>query len=184
MRIRNQFLHYFCLIGALLGASLALSACHKNSQPPAVLERSMRVPPEVIAEWKAKLSIDNIQLVQQGWQLQITIPVDNLFMIGTSELTPPASRILGEIAACLRKYLPNTDSPYPVYVVGHSDITHTRKSGLAMSKEHAQIVSSFLWHHGIPVGRMKVTGVGSVEPIADSSTRGMAKNRRIVIYVH
>ncbi len=175
-------LRTLALGGCLLVPSFILSACHPET--PAYNRGSMRIPPQVIAGWKAVLGAENVQMLQYGWQLRIILPADNLFKVGSTRLTAPASDILAQIAYYLRVYAAYTNDPYPIKIVGHTDITYSKKGAIKRSKQYAQIVASFMWHHGVPSKRIKIEGVGASQPIARSSMRGMAKNRRVTILVH
>lgn len=166
----------------LLAPSFLLSACHPEQ--PQYKSRSMRIPTQVIAGWKAVLGAENVQMLQYGWQLRIILPADNLFKVGSTHLTAPAADILAQIAYYLRLYAAYTDEPYPIKIVGHTDVTYSKKGAIKQSKQYAQIVSSFMWHHGVPSKRIKTEGMGSSQPIAQSSMRGMAMNRRVTILVH
>ena len=85
--------------------------------------------------------------------------------------------ILDEVAETLKrlKFVSGT-------VVGHTDSTGSEAYNQALSERRAQSAITYLETKGIEAGRLKASGAGESQPIADNGTReGRALNRRVVL---
>lgn len=71
-----------------------------------------------------------------------------------------------------------------IAVIGHSDSIGDESFNLAISRLRARSVADYLQRGGVPPERLRVTGRGSSEPIADNDTRsGRARNRRVELHL-
>lgn len=97
------------------------------------------------------------------------------FKSGRSAINP-------ESEAILKKVL-NTFKAYPdlkVEIKGYTDNTGSYNGNVRLSQKRANAVRSYLINKGVSADRIKATGLGPANPIADNKTReGRAKNRRI-----
>lgn len=67
-----------------------------------------------------------------------------------------------------------------ITITGHTDNTGNEAANRALSEGRAESVVAYLTEHGIDVGRLKASGVGSDSPIASNENRaGRQINRRI-----
>ncbi len=67
-------------------------------------------------------------------------------------------------------------------VVGHTDSTGPEAFNQTLSERRAATVVTYLESRGIAAGRLKASGAGESQPIADNGTReGRALNRRVVL---
>lgn len=99
------------------------------------------------------------------------------FKLNSAELTDEDKKILDEVAANLTslKFISGT-------VVGHTDSSGSEAYNQGLSERRAQAAASYLETKGIGAGRLKVSGAGESEPIADNKTaEGRAQNRRVVL---
>jgi len=99
------------------------------------------------------------------------------FKLNSAELTDEDKVILDEVVENLTrlKFVSGT-------VVGHTDSSGSEAYNQALSERRAQTVATYLEGKGIGAGRLKVSGAGESEPIADNTTAdGRAQNRRVVL---
>ena len=99
------------------------------------------------------------------------------FALNSADLTTEGKATLDEVADTLNrlKFVAGT-------VVGHTDSSGTDAYNQKLSERRAQSVATYLEGKGIAVGRLKASGAGESEPIADNKTKeGRAQNRRVVL---
>ncbi len=111
----------------------------------------------------------------QGCSCDITRQLT--FKLNSAELTDEDKKILDEVAENLTrlKFVSGT-------VVGHTDSSGSEAYNQGLSERRAQAAASYLETKGIGAGRLKVSGAGESEPIADNKTaEGRAQNRRVVL---
>ncbi len=67
-------------------------------------------------------------------------------------------------------------------VIGHTDSVGSDAYNQALSERRSQTVAKYLESKGIAAGRIKASGAGESQPIADNATEeGRAQNRRVVL---
>jgi outer membrane protein OmpA-like peptidoglycan-associated protein len=127
-----------------------------------------------------KLKAANAAAVkQEPNRTVITLPGNVLFASGQATLMPGAQTSLNEVAEALKQ-----QNNANIRVEGHTDSTGSESVNLALSKERAAAVSSYLVDQGVPHDRITTEGLGSSGPIGDNSTAaGRAMNRRVDIVV-
>ena len=112
----------------------------------------------------------------QGCSCDITRQLQ--FKLNSAELTDDDKAILDEVAENLTrlKFVSGT-------VVGHTDSTGSEAYNQSpVRAPGGQTVVTYLEGKGIAAGRLKASGAGESEPIADNGTReGRAQNRRVVL---
>ncbi len=99
------------------------------------------------------------------------------FKTSSAELSDGDKVILDEVAETLKrlKFISGT-------VVGHTDSTGSEAYNQALSERRAASAVAYLETRGIDAGRLKASGAGESQPIADNGTReGRALNRRVVL---
>ncbi len=99
------------------------------------------------------------------------------FKTSSAELSDGDKAILDEVAETLKrlKFISGT-------VVGHTDSTGSEAYNQALSERRAASAVAYLETRGIDAGRLKASGAGESQPIADNGTReGRALNRRVVL---
>jgi outer membrane protein OmpA-like peptidoglycan-associated protein len=110
-------------------------------------------------------------------QLQVNVPSDLSFDVGSAALRPSLRPVLEQFAQGL-------DGSMQVRVVGHTDSTGSDAINEPLSKDRAETVRDFLADRGVAASRVNVVGRGSREPVADNgSETGRAKNRRVEIFL-
>jgi OOP family OmpA-OmpF porin len=69
-----------------------------------------------------------------------------------------------------------------IFITGHTDASGNETSNQQLSVRRASAVGDYVANGGIERNRLRISGVGSAEPVADDSTRyGRSLNRRIEI---
>jgi outer membrane protein OmpA-like peptidoglycan-associated protein len=110
-------------------------------------------------------------------QLQVSVPSDLSFDVGSAALRPNLRPVLEQFAQGL-------DHTMLVRVVGHTDSTGSDAINDPLSQQRAETVRSFLSDRGVAAGRISTAGRGSREPVADNgSETGRSKNRRVEIFL-
>ena len=72
-----------------------------------------------------------------------------------------------------------------LHIVGHTDHIGTMSYNQALSERRASAVAFYLTGKGVSPRRMKLSGKGEAEPVADNRTaKGRARNRRVEIHFH
>lgn len=153
------------IIGAVVGAGAGTLIGQKLDQQAADLRRD--------------LGNDQVQIVNTGTQLVVTMPQDILFSVGSSALRSDLQRDLGAVAGNLMAY---PDSR--VKVIGHTDNTGDAGYNLGLSRDRAQAVTSVLLSNGVPSYRLQPIGRGEDQPVATNLTpEGRALNRRVELVI-
>lgn len=155
-------------VGAVLGAALGagggyLWSNHMEKQKQALQQAAKGTP---------------VQVVQtQDNRLKVSIPADAGFATGSAVLNRNMLPILDRMAQTL--------SPAAlVSIIGHTDSTGSDAINNPLSHNRAQAAANYLVGRGVAATRISVSGMGSMQPVADNATdMGRAQNRRVEIYV-
>ncbi|UXI69934.1 OmpA family protein [Tahibacter amnicola] len=104
---------------------------------------------------------------------------DVLFETGRAELKPGATRNLDQLANALK-----SDDAATVSIEGHTDTVGARDFNIALSRDRAESVKSYLANRGVDMARLSARGMGPDYPIADNtSASGRQQNRRVEVVV-
>ncbi len=110
-------------------------------------------------------------------QLQVNVPSDLSFDVGSAALRPSLRPVLEQFAHGL-------DATMLVRIVGHTDSTGSDAINEPLSRQRAETVRNFLADRGLAAARISVDGRGSREPVADNASEaGRSKNRRVEIFL-
>jgi outer membrane protein OmpA-like peptidoglycan-associated protein len=97
------------------------------------------------------------------------------FDSGKATIRPDSEKVLAEVLALLKK-----NAAWRIAVAGHTDNVGGKDMNLALSRQRAQSVTSWLTAHGIGADRLLPGGFGDLAPVADNAAEdGRAKNRRV-----
>jgi outer membrane protein OmpA-like peptidoglycan-associated protein len=97
------------------------------------------------------------------------------FLTGTSKISESSLLSLTELADL---FLAKPD--YKLEINGHTDNLGIAKNNKKLSQDRANAVKTFIASKGVAASRLKATGFGSSEPIAENNTpEGRQKNRRV-----
>jgi type VI secretion system protein ImpK len=116
---------------------------------------------------------------------RITIRVNNLLLFdsGSADVKPEFDDVASRIAAAIDR------EPGEVFVVGHTDNTRLRitsrfKSNQDLSVKRAQAIADLIGGKIADASRLKVSGKGELQPLADNATAdGKRRNRRVEISI-
>ena len=121
----------------------------------------------------------DVQVVNTGESLVVTLPQDLLFDIDSAQLRPDLQADLRVLAGSLNRY-PDTS----IRVVGHTDNTGSAAHNQALSERRAGSVASVLRGAGVDGRRIITSGAGLTQPIASNATaEGRRQNRRVEITI-
>ena len=102
-----------------------------------------------------------------------------LFAFNSAVLTPDAKELLAGISPRLVD-----GSVREVMVKGHTDSVGSDAYNEKLSLRRAQSVATYLVSQGVAANKVKSTGLGESQPLADNATdAGRAQNRRVEIFV-
>lgn len=151
-------------IGAALGAGVGAIIGNQLDKQAAELRNSMG---------------SDVQVVNAGDRLIVTMPQDILFDTGSASVRSDLRSDLHTLAANLRSY-PDTT----IDVLGHTDNVGAADYNQNLSARRASAVSSVLMDAGVQPSRLRSFGRGEDEPVATNQTAsGRQQNRRVEIVI-
>ena len=132
------------------------------------------------------LQIPGATITNEGSNVRIRMPADQLFRPGTADLNPASSMMLDQVAdALVRQYQRRR-----VAIEGHTDTSAPSGAGYGsvyqLSSAQAQAVMNYLVQRGgVPTQQLFVVAQGANRPVADNQTpMGQAENRRIEVVIY
>ncbi|WP_298260297.1 OmpA family protein [uncultured Litoreibacter sp.] len=153
------------IVGAGIGAAAGGVIGHQLDKQAADLRRD--IPNE------------DIEIVNTGEELRVTMPQDLLFAVDSADLGYDLREDLRALASNLQDY-PDTS----VNVVGHTDDTGSDSHNFDLSERRAQAVAFTLEDGGVTPSRIQSYGQGETRPIVSNLTEeGRAQNRRVDIVI-
>jgi outer membrane protein OmpA-like peptidoglycan-associated protein len=130
------------------------------------------------AELRRQLD-DDVQIVNTGDRLILTMPQDILFDVDSANVAPVLRDDLFKVADSLQRY-PDTT----VQVVGHTDSDGAASYNQRLSERRANAVADVLMDGGVRGARIRAFGRGEDQPIASNlSPEGKRQNRRVEIVI-
>lgn len=131
------------------------------------------------ADLRQDLGNDDVQIVNTGSELVVTMPQDILFATDSAVVMQSLQTDLRTLANNLQDY-PNTT----VQIVGHTDNTGTAAYNQELSTRRASAVATILTANGVAYSRVQAYGRGEDQPVATNLTEeGKAQNRRVEIII-
>ena len=129
------------------------------------------------AEMEQDLAGAKIERVGEG--IKVTFDAGLLFDINKATLRPASQEQLSKLAVILNKYQDTN-----ILLEGHTDSTGTSEHNLALSRQRAESVASYLTSLGVNPARFTMMGYGEDQPIVDNSTvEGRQQNRRVEVAI-
>jgi len=111
---------------------------------------------------------------------KITLNADTYFDFDKSNLKADGKKALDGLVAEMK-----IDQVEQIIVVGHTDSIGTDAYNQKLSDRRAKTVADYLVSKGVPATKIKASGKGESQPIADNKTKaGRAKNRRVEVTVN
>jgi outer membrane protein OmpA-like peptidoglycan-associated protein len=117
-----------------------------------------------------------VRLERRGEVQRLILPLRGLFQKKATTLSLGSDLILDQVAALLKKY-----PTYSVHVIGHTDSRGRHDELVARSLARAQSVDGALVSRGVDDRRLKVSGLGPDEPVADNKGSGRDLNNRVEV---
>jgi outer membrane protein OmpA-like peptidoglycan-associated protein len=115
-----------------------------------------------------------------GEGIQVTFASGLLYDYDSDRVRADAASNLRTLAASLDEY-PGTE----LLVVGHTDDRGGDGYNYALSERRARAAADYLAMQGVERGRLRTTGRGESEPVADNATDdGRQRNRRVEIAIY
>lgn len=149
------------LIGAALGGGIG-----------ALLDRQQK-------SLQQSLNNPNIQVVNHGNYLSVTMPESTLFAVDSTAVGAQGQNDLYTIARNLQQY-PDSN----IQVIGHTDSTGSAAYNQDLSERRARSVAGILTAGGVSSARVTTAGRGASQPVASNDTvAGRAQNRRVQILI-
>ena len=149
------------LIGAALGGGIG-----------ALLDRQQK-------SLQQSLNNPNIQVVNHGSYLSVTMPESTLFAVDSTAVGAQGQNDLYTIARNLQQYPDST-----IQVVGHTDSTGSAAYNQDLSERRARSVAGILTAGGEAQNRITTARRGASQPVASNDTvAGRAQNRRVQILI-
>lgn len=122
---------------------------------------------------------NNVEVVNTGDRLIVTMPQDILFATDSAQLRPDLRSDLSTVAASLNEYPAST-----IQVIGHTDNTGDAGYNQQLSQRRANAVAAVLMNRGVSAGRIQAFGRGEDQPKATNLTpEGRQLNRRVEIVI-
>lgn len=153
--------------GAIIGAAVGGAA-------GAIIGRQMDNQAQELA---ASIPGATVQRVGEG----IVVVFDSglLYPFDSTELLPAGQDNLRNLAASLQEH-PETE----VLIVGHTDSMGSDQYNQGLSERRAAAAATVLASNGIPRDRIRTSGRGEFEPVADNETEaGRQENRRVEVAI-
>ncbi|XPF92878.1 OmpA family protein [Colwellia sp. RE-S-Sl-9] len=130
-------------------------------------------------EFREELSGSGIDVVREGDNLRLIMPSNITFASGQSYITSGFHNTLDAIVRVLAKYEKTLLS-----IEGHTDSVGSVESNQKLSEERAASVAAYLVNQNILESRLKVSGYGESQAIANNDNeQGRALNRRVEIQI-
>jgi outer membrane protein OmpA-like peptidoglycan-associated protein len=117
-----------------------------------------------------------VRLVKRGDVQWLILPLRGLFSKKATTMTMGNDSVMDQVAGLLKKY-----PTYSVHVVGHTDSRGRHDELVARSLARANAVEAALVSRGVDDKRLKVSGLGPDEPLADNKGAGRDVNNRVEV---
>jgi len=135
---------------------------------------------ERLARLVASASHGRLELQVDARQIRLAVRDDILFPRGSAELGAIGRGLLDDLV------VGPLSEPLDISVEGHSDdlpiATHRFPSNWELSSFRATRVARYLVEHGVPEGRIRVSGYADTRPrVPNDSPEHRAQNRRVDI---
>jgi len=122
---------------------------------------------------------NDVQIVNTGNELIVTMPQDILFAVDSDTLRSDLQSDLRALATNLNNY-PNST----VDIIGHTDNTGDAGYNQDLSQRRAQSVRNILINSGVDGFRLRAIGRGEDQPVASNlDAAGRTQNRRVEIVI-
>ena len=152
------------ILGAAIGGTIGAVIGHQMDQQAKEIKQQI---PGAIVE-------------RVGEGIQVTFASGLLFDFDSDRVKAEAASNLRNLSSSLDKY-PGTD----LLIVGHTDSKGEDAYNQALSERRARATADYLASQGVERNRLRTSGRGELEPVADNgSADGQQKNRRVEVAIY
>jgi outer membrane protein OmpA-like peptidoglycan-associated protein len=152
------------ILGAAVGGAVGMIIGHRMDEQAA----------------KIKQRIPGATVERVGEGIQVTFASGLLFDFDSERVKAEAAANLRNLAQNLGEY-PNTD----LLIVGHTDSVGVDSYNQALSERRARATADYLVSQGVNRARLRATGRGESEPVADNGLAdGQQRNRRVEVAIY
>ena len=124
--------------------------------------------------------IPGAEVERVGEGILVTFESGILFGFDSTTIQPQGREDLRTLAANLDKY-PDTD----LLIVGHTDDVGADTYNQSLSERRARAAADFLASQGVDRSRLRTSGRGELEPLAENTSEsGRQENRRVEIAIY
>lgn len=129
------------------------------------------------AKLRARLEGTGVGVQRIGDTIKLIMPGNITFDTGSSVIMGGFTNVLDSVALVAKEF-----DKTLMQVNGYTDSTGSFQTNQKLSEERAGSVARYLMNQGVASSRIRSTGFGPRDPIADNSTAsGRAQNRRVEI---
>ncbi len=152
------------IIGAVVGGAAGAIIGSRMNDRAETLEREL----------------PNATIERVGEGILVTFDSGILFGFDSSALRAQAQNNLSNLAGVLAE----DSDDYELLVAGHTDASGSGVYNQTLSERRASAASDFLATQGIPDARIRIVGLGEMEPVASNETpSGQQANRRVEVAI-
>lgn len=124
-----------------------------------------------------QIATSGVQVIEVGNTVTLVLSSDDFFVDDTPVLSSSGYSALNQVATFL-----NARKKLSIRVVGYTDDKNWTERNIALSRQQAQTVASYLWKKGVDARVLAATGYGSKFSVASNATeQGRSYNRRVEI---
>ncbi|MDX1505670.1 MAG: OmpA family protein [Spongiibacter sp.] len=129
------------------------------------------------AKLRARLEGTGVRVERIGDTIKLIMPGNITFDTGSSAIMPSFNSVLDSVVLVAKEF-----DKTLMQINGYTDSTGSFQTNQNLSEQRAGSVARYFMNHGVPSSRIRSTGYGPRDPIADNSTAsGRAQNRRVEI---
>ena len=129
------------------------------------------------AKLRARLEGTGVGMQRVGDTIKLIMPGNITFDTGSSVIMSGFTSVLDSVALVAKEF-----DKTLMQVNGYTDSTGSFQTNQTLSEQRAGSVARYFMNQGVASSRIRATGYGPRDPIADNSTAsGRAQNRRVEI---
>ena len=129
------------------------------------------------AKLRARLEGTGVGVQRVGDTIKLIMPGNITFDTGSSVIMSGFTSVLDSVALVAKEF-----DKTLMQVNGYTDSTGSFQTNQTLSEQRAGSVARYFMNQGVASSRIRATGYGPRDPIADNSTAsGRAQNRRVEI---
>jgi intracellular multiplication protein IcmN len=156
---------------------VVLTGCAKKPKPVFVPPPPKPTLNQIRTFTIHRLEDNGVQVIHEGEDIRIVLRDDYLFVPDSANIRDSYKPVLSTVARLMRTY-----DKVNVNISAYLDSHNAKPFSNALSTRQAQVVSNFLWYHGIDARLLYAEGHNSLNPVDwNGSVEGRSYNRRVEI---